>query len=127
MPAGEVDDGVDLASAVVVGWDYGASLLGEGGGFFGVVRLQREVDDEGFSDDGFARNEAPVAAVFAVVAVVADDEEIAGGDDEVVFSMRERMRIHQWESISGSAHWRRGKLSRKLSGGAGAIDGVGLD
>jgi len=68
----------------VAGFGGGVGL-GEGGGcFVGLLRLEGEVDDEGLADDGFARDEAPVATVFAVVAVVAEDEVVTGGDDEII-------------------------------------------
>ena len=82
-PAGEVYYGVDFAGVAAAG--SGGGLLGESAGGVGVfdfVLLQGEVDEQGFADDGFAWDEAPVAAVFTVVAVVAEDEVVAGGDDE---------------------------------------------
>src|ERR1700761_237772 len=83
-PAGEVDYGFEFAWARVA-WFGGGVGLGEGGGcFVGLLRLEGEVDDEGFADDGFAWDEAPVAAVFAVVAVVAENEVVAGWNDELV-------------------------------------------
>ena len=39
-----------------------------------VEILQRKIDKEGLADDGGAWDEAPVPAVLAVVAVVAEDE-----------------------------------------------------
>src|SRR5260370_5996564 len=47
-------------------------------------RLKRPIDEHGAADDVLARNEAPVAAVQALRAVVAHREYLAWGDDQVV-------------------------------------------
>src|SRR5207244_11180607 len=50
------------------------------------IRFIRPVDDQPFPDDELARNEAPVAAVGAVVAVIAHGEiKVRRNDDLAVF------------------------------------------
>ncbi len=124
-PASEVDEGVDFAGVLLA--LVGKSLLGEGGGVVAVMLLEREVDEKGFADDGFAWDKAPVPAVFAVVAVVAHDEVVAGGNDEFAVvdqaahanpPVRVDLRVGALET---------GEVVAEVVGWAGAVDGVGLD
>ena len=125
-PAGEVDEGVDLAGAAGARWFSGAGLLGEGGRVVGLVLLEGEVDEQGFADDGFARDEAPVAAVFAVVAVVAQDEVVAGGDDEFAV-VDEAAHADPPVGVDlGVGALEAGEVVAEVVGRAGAVDGVGL-
>src|SRR5260370_197672 len=75
VPAGEVGEGV-----------YDLRVFATGGGScqcgrISAAKLQREVDKEGLADDVLAGDKAPVAAVLAVVAIVSEDEVVAGGGD----------------------------------------------
>lgn len=79
-PAGKVHEGVDLARVLAA--LIGEGLLGEGGGVVGVVLLEGEVDEQRLAYDCFVRDETPVAAIFAIVAIVAHDEVIPNRDDE---------------------------------------------
>ncbi len=89
--------------------------------------LQGEVDDEGFADDGFARDEAPVAAVLAVVAIVAHDEVVAGGDDELAV-VDEGAHADPPVGVDlGVGGLEAGEVVAEVVGRAGAVDGVGLD
>ena len=124
-PTSEVDEGVDLSGMLGV-LVFGDGLLGKGAITVGVVLLEGEVNEERFADDGLARNKSPVAAVFAVVAVVAHDEVVAGGDDEVaVFNegahanppVRVDLRVSALEA---------GEVVAEVVGRRGAVDSVGL-
>ncbi len=126
-PAGEVDYGFEFAGVRVAGFGGGVGL-GEGGCgcVIGLLRLEGEVDDEGFADDGFAGDEAPVAAVFAVVAVVAEDEVVAGGDDELVV-FDEGAHADPPAGVDlGIGGLEAGEVVAEVVGRAGAVDGVGL-
>jgi hypothetical protein len=90
------------------------------------VGKEREVDDEGFADDGLAGDEAPIAAVFAVVAVVAEDEIVAGGDDELAV-VDEGAHLDPPDGVDvGVGALEAGEVVAKVVGRAGAVDGVGL-
>src|SRR5207237_10716884 len=115
---------VDLACGLAA--LVGEGFLGEGGGVFGVVLLKGEVNEHGFADDGFAGNEAPVAAVFAVVAVVSHDEVVAGGNDE--FSIVDE-GPHADPPVGvdlGVGALEAGEVVAEVVGRAGAVDGVGV-
>ena len=58
----------------------------EAGLAFAVV--PREIDDHRFADNVIAGDEAPAATVGRVVAVVAEDEDVARGDDHAVERVR---------------------------------------
>src|ERR1700730_2509034 len=123
-PASEVDERVDLACGFAA--LVGEGFLGESGGVVAVVLLEGEVDEHGFADDGFARNEAPVAAVFAVVAVVAHDEVVADGDDEFAV-VDERAHADPPAGVDlGIGALEAREVVAEVVGRAGAIDGVGL-
>src|SRR5258705_6940408 len=123
-PAGEVDERVYFACMLAA--LVGEGLLGEGGGVVGVVLLEGEVDEHGFADDGFAGNEAPVAAVFAVVAVVSHDEVVADGDDELAV-VDERAHADPPAGVDlGVGALEAGEVVAEVVGWAGAVDGVGL-
>lgn len=88
--------------------------------------MQRKVDDEGFADDGFARDEAPVAAVFAVVAVVAEDEVVARRNDELVV-LDEGAHADPPVGVDlGVGALEAGEVVAEAVGWAGAVDGVGF-
>ena len=71
-------------------------------------------------------NEAPVAAVFAVVAVVAQDEVVAGGDDEFAV-VDERAHADPPVGVDlGVGALEAGEVVAEVVGRAGAVDGVGL-
>jgi hypothetical protein len=126
-PAGEVDYGFEFAGAGVAGFG-GCVGLGEGGCrcVIRLLRLEGEVDDEGLADDGLAWDEAPVAAVFAVVAVVAEDEVVANGDDElVVFDQRAHANPPVGVDL-GIGGLEAGEVVAEVVGRAGAVDGVGF-
>jgi hypothetical protein len=126
-PAGEVDYRVDFAGVGAAGG--GGGLLGEsaaGVSVVGFVLLEGEVDEQRFADDGFAGDEAPVSAVFAVVAVVAEDEVVAGGDDELVV-LDEGAHADPPAGVDlGVGALEAGEVVAEVVGRAGAIDGVGL-
>ncbi len=124
-PAGEVDEGVELAVARAAGVG-GFGGLGEAAALVGFVGLEGEVDDEGFADDGFAGNEAPIAAVFAVVAIVAEDEVVAGGDDELVVFDEGAHADPPVGVYLGVGGLEAGEVVAEVVGRAGAVDGVGL-
>ncbi len=126
-PAGEVDYRVDFAGVGAAG--SGGGLLGQsavGVGVVGFVLLQGEVDEQRFADDGFAGDEAPVAAVFAVVAVVAEDEVVAGGDDELVVFDEGAHADPPVGVDLGVGALEAGEVVAEVVGRAGAVDGVGL-
>ena len=100
--------------------------IGDVGGVRGIS-AQGEVDEQGRPTMAERGDESPVAAVLAVVAVVAEDEVLAGGDGELA-AVDELLHLDPPVGVDvGVGVWRRGKLSRKLSGGAGLVAGVGLD
>src|SRR5258708_15846982 len=82
----------------------GEDALAEGS--VGVVVagcVDRPVDKERAAHDGFAVDEAPVAAVGAVVAIIAHGEIFSGGHDEFialnVFSNFVRpFDLHGWDA-----------------------------
>lgn len=80
-PARKIDERVNFAGMLSPPV-LRISLLGEGWRIIGVMLLQRKIDDQRLADDGFTRNEAPVTAVFTVVAVVAHNKVIARRNDE---------------------------------------------
>ena len=124
-PPGEVDEGVDLAGnlAPLV---FRAGLLGEGGRVVGFVLLKGEVDEERFAYYCLARYEAPVAAVFAVVAVVAHDEVVAGRDDEVAVVDKAAHADPPMGVDLGVGALKAGKVVAEVIGRSGAVDGVGF-
>src|SRR5882757_10342225 len=123
-PAGEVDERVYFACMLAA--LVGEGLLGEGGGIVGVVLLEGEVDEHGFADNRFPRDETPVAAVFAVVAVVAHDEVVAEGDDEFAV-VDERAHAYPPAGVDlGIGALEAGEVVAEVVGRAGAVDGVGL-
>ena len=126
-PAGEVDYRVDFAGVGSAG--SGRGLLGEsaaGVSVVGFMLLEGEVDEQRFADDGFAWDEAPVAAVFAVVAIVAEDEVVAGGDDELVVFDEGAHADPPVGVDLGVGALEAGEVVAEVVGRAGAIDGVGL-
>lgn len=123
-PAGEVDERVDLAGMLAA--LIGDSLLGESGCVVAIVLLEGEVDEQRFAYDGFAGNEAPVAAVLAVVAVVAHDEVVADGDDEFAV-IDERTHADPPARVDlGVGALQTGEVVAEVVRWARAIDGVGL-
>src|ERR1700733_1144193 len=120
-PTGEVDEGVDLAGLMTA--LIGEGLLGESGSIVGVVLLEREVDEQRLADDGFARDEAPVAAV---VAVIAHDEEVAGRDDELAV-VDQRAHADPPAGVDlGISALEAGEVVAEVVGWCRAEDGVGL-
>jgi hypothetical protein len=124
-PAGEVDEGVNLAGGLAA-LVFGAGLLSEGGRVVGFVLLEREVDEQRFADDGLARDEAPVTAVFAVVAVVAHDEVVAGRDDEVAVVDEAAHADPPVRVDLGVGALEAGEVVAEIVGRRGAVDGVGF-
>ena len=90
------------------------------------VGLERKVDEHRLADDGVPGDEAPVAAVFAVVAVVAEDEVVAGGDDELVVFDEPAHANPPVRVDLGVGALEAGEVVAEVVGRAGAIDGVGL-
>src|SRR5260370_17611505 len=74
-------------------------------------RLKRPIDEHGAADDVLARNEAPVAAVQALRAVVAHREYLAWGDDQVVSLnvIRQIVLPARGEAVVGVG-WDRGEV-----------------
>src|ERR1700723_314631 len=123
-PTGEVDEVLDLAGLITA--LIGEGLLGESGSIVGVVLLEREVDEQRLADDGFARDEAPVAAVFAVVAIIAHDEEVAGRDDELAV-VDQRAHADPPAGVDlGISALEAGEVVAEVVGWCRAEDGVGL-
>ncbi len=123
-PAGEIDDGFDLAGLTAAG--VRGRLLGQGAVVVGIMLLEGKVDEQRLADDGLARDEAPVAAVFAVVAVVSKNEVIAGGNDEfVVFDQRAHTDPPMGVYFGVSA-LEAGEVIAEVVRRAGAVDGVRL-
>lgn len=129
-PAGEVDYGVYFAGVTASGGGGGLGYAGVVAsvavGVVGFVGLKGEVDEQGFAYDGFAGDEAPVAAVFAVVAVVAEDKVVADGDDElVVFDEGAHadppVGVDLWVGTLET-----GEVVAEVVWWAGAVDGVRL-
>ena len=91
-----------------------------------AVLLQRKVDEQRLADDGGARNEAPIAAVLAVVAVVAEDEVAVRRDGELAVVDQ---RLHLNPPVGGDVGvgvLQSGKVVAEVVGRAGAVDGVRL-
>src|SRR5882757_5120149 len=123
-PAGEVDERVYLACMLAA--LVGEGFLGEGGRIVCVVLLEGEVDEHGFAYNRFPWDETPVAAVFAVVAVVAHDEVVADGDDEFAV-VDEGAHADPPAGVDlGVGALEAGEVVAEVVGRAGAIDGVGL-
>jgi hypothetical protein len=91
-----------------------------------IALPQGKVDQQRATDDVFAGNEAPVAAVFAVVAVIAEDEVVSGWDDEISV-VDELAHANPPAGVDG---WvgvlEPGKVVAKVIGHRPAVDGVGL-
>ncbi len=88
--------------------------------------MEREVDEKRLADDGVVGDEAPVAAVLTVVAVVAEDEVVAGGDDELAV-VDEVAHFDPPEGVDvGVGALEAGEVVAEVVGWAGAVDGVGL-
>src|SRR5260221_1541827 len=108
----------------------GEDALAEGS--VGVVVagcVDRPVDKERAAHDGFAVDEAPVAAVGAVVAIIAHGEIFSGRDDEFVAlnvfaNFVSPFDLHGWNKklITGR---RKGVVQRIVAGG-GVVDGGGV-
>ena len=85
-----------------------------------------EVDDEGSADDILHRNEAPVAAVAAVVAIISEHEIAALGNDQLAIAnflahLHPPMRIDAGIGVEG-----RGKLIAECIAVHVFKDGVGF-
>jgi hypothetical protein len=90
------------------------------------VLLERKVNEQRLADDGFAGDEAPIAAVLAVVAVVAEDEVVAGRDDELVVFDKEAHADPPVGVDLGVGALEAGEVVAEVVGRAGAVDGIGL-
>jgi len=126
-PTGEVDYRVYFAGVVA---GSGGSRLGytaAGVGAVGFVRLEREIDDERFTYDSFAGNEAPVAAVFAVVSVVTQNEVIAGRDYQLVVFNEEAHTDPPVGVNLGVSALETGEVVTEVIRRARTVDGIWLD
>ena len=98
-----------LVKEVEGGVEGGGDALG-GGGFVDVVFGGHEgpVDEEGAADEVALRDQAPVAAVEAVGAVVTHDEVVARRDNEVIALYMGRKVDGPGGGGAGEVVWRAG-------------------
>jgi hypothetical protein len=111
---------------VVVAGFGGDGGAGPGAGLVDTGLLERKIDEEGLADDGVAGDEAPVAAVLAVVAVIAEDEIVVGGDDELAV-VDQIAHLDPPDGVDvGIGVLEAREVVAEVVGLAGAIDGVGF-
>ncbi len=78
-PADEIEDGIHSAGAKA-GRSAGVNRLWHV--VAGSLLPERNVDEDGLTYHVSAWDETPVTAVFAVIAIIAEDKVVAGRNDE---------------------------------------------